>query len=355
MEGEVFGTTAEGETVHRYHITGGGLTATVMEWGAVLQDLRLDGHNAPLVLGFDRFEDYPASSPYFGAIAGRYANRIANGKFIIDGHRFRADTNFLGKHTLHGGAMSTGKRLWSLEMRGSDFITLRLHDPDGFMGFPGNLEITCTYRLKLPGTLSIELSATTDQPTLCNLTNHSYFNLDDGGADSVLDHRLVINAGAYLPVDDELEIATGINKPASVKFKLTNRMKTHAKFRAFFSSDSSVDFSVNPKNGELEPYGREGTSIEVLDLRGLNPIDFPVIFESVKRTGRLVIAHEASKFMGLGAEIAAQVTHECFYHLEAPVIRVAGYSIPYPSSKLEEVFLPDLDRVLDGVDRALAY
>ncbi len=100
---------------------------------------------------------------------------------------------------------------------------------------------------------------------------------------------------------------------------------------------------------------QEGTSIEVLDLRGLNPIDFPVIFESVKRTGRLVIAHEASKFMGLGAEIAAQVTHECFYHLEAPVIRVAGYSIPYPSSKLEEVFLPDLDRVLDGVDRALAY
>lgn len=212
MEGEVFGTTAEGETVHRYHISGGGLTATVMEWGAVLQDLRLDGHNAPLVLGFDRFEDYPASSPYFGAIAGRYANRIANGKFIIDGHRFRADTNFLGKHTLHGGAMSTGKRLWSLEMRGSDFITLRLHDPDGFMGFPGNLEIICTYRLKLPGTLSVELSATTDQPTLCNLTNHSYFNLDDGGADSVLDHRLVINAGAYLPVDDEL-IPTGVVQP----------------------------------------------------------------------------------------------------------------------------------------------
>jgi len=212
MDGEVFGTTSEGETVHRYRITGGGLTATVMEWGAAIQDLRLDGHSAPLVLGYDRFEDYPASSPYFGAVVGRYANRLANGRFIIDGQRFQVDTNFLGKHTLHGGAVSTGQRLWVLDMVGKDFITLALHDPDGFMGFPGNLEITCTYRLKLPGTLSVELSATSDQPTLCNLTNHSYFNLDDGGRDSILDHRLVINAGAYLPVDDEL-IPTGVVQP----------------------------------------------------------------------------------------------------------------------------------------------
>lgn len=212
MDGELFGNTAEGEAVHRYRIAGGGLTATIMEWGAVLQDLRLDGHESPLVLGFANFDDYPASSPYFGAIAGRYANRIANGRFVIDGVHCQADTNFLGRHTLHGGAKGIGKRVWSLAARGHDFITLSLRDPDGAMGFPGNLDIACTYRLKLPGTLSIELTATADQPTLCNLTNHSYFNLDDGGRDDILDHRLTIAGAAYLPVNDEL-IPTGEVRP----------------------------------------------------------------------------------------------------------------------------------------------
>lgn len=212
MSGALFGTTAEGEAVHRYQIRGGGLTATVMEWGAVLQDLRLDGHDAPLVLGFEKFEDYPAFSPYFGAIAGRYANRIRDGRFVIEGQRHQADTNFLGKHTLHGGTTGTGKRIWTLAGQGADHLTLTLRDPDGAMGFPGTLDVTCTYRLKLPGTLSIELSATADQPTLCNLTNHSYFNLDDGGRGSILDHRLMLAASAYLPVDDEL-IPTGVVQP----------------------------------------------------------------------------------------------------------------------------------------------
>lgn len=212
MDGELFGTTSGGVDVHRYQINGGGLTANIMQWGAALQDLRLDGHDAPLVLGFDKFADYPAFSSYFGAIAGRFANRIAGGRFVIDGQRYQAGQNFLNKHTLHGGKNSTAKRVWPLTARGSDFVTLALRDPDGEMGFPGNLDITCTYRLKLPGTLSIELTATCDQPTLCNLTNHSYFNLDDGGRGDILDHRLMVAGAAYLPVDDEM-IPTGEVRP----------------------------------------------------------------------------------------------------------------------------------------------
>ncbi|KOX11250.1 alpha-ketoacid dehydrogenase subunit beta [Nocardiopsis sp. NRRL B-16309] len=96
-------------------------------------------------------------------------------------------------------------------------------------------------------------------------------------------------------------------------------------------------------------------SIEVVDLRSLSPVDYPTIVESVKRTGRLVIAHEAPLSGGPGGEIAARVTEECFYHLESPVIRVAAFDTPYPQSRLEEHYLPDLDRVLDGVDRAFAY
>ncbi|WP_427384426.1 alpha-ketoacid dehydrogenase subunit beta [Janibacter sp. G56] len=99
----------------------------------------------------------------------------------------------------------------------------------------------------------------------------------------------------------------------------------------------------------------EGTSIEVIDLRSLSPLPIETIVASVRKTGRLVVVHEASSYLGMGAEIAAQVTERCFHDLEAPVIRVNGANIPYPPSRMEEEFLPDLDRILDGVDRALAY
>jgi pyruvate dehydrogenase E1 component beta subunit len=100
---------------------------------------------------------------------------------------------------------------------------------------------------------------------------------------------------------------------------------------------------------------QEGRSIEVIDLRSLSPLDLAAITGSVRKTGRCVVVHEAPVTGGLGAEIAARVTQECFYSLEAPVLRVGGYSTPYPPSRLEEHYLPDLDRVLDAVDRSLAY
>ena len=99
----------------------------------------------------------------------------------------------------------------------------------------------------------------------------------------------------------------------------------------------------------------DGISLEVVDLRSLSPLDLPTVVESVRRTGRCIVVHEASTFLGLGAELAAQIQQDCFYSLEAPVLRVGGYNIPYPPSRVEEQFLPDLDRVLDAVDRVLAH
>jgi pyruvate dehydrogenase E1 component beta subunit len=99
----------------------------------------------------------------------------------------------------------------------------------------------------------------------------------------------------------------------------------------------------------------DGRSIEVIDLRSLSPLDIDTITASVRKTGRCVVAHEAPVFAGLGAEIAAQVTERCFYHLEAPVLRVGGFAIPYPPSRLEDHYLPDLDRILDAVDRTFGY
>jgi 2-oxoisovalerate dehydrogenase E1 component beta subunit len=99
----------------------------------------------------------------------------------------------------------------------------------------------------------------------------------------------------------------------------------------------------------------EGRSLEVIDLRSLSPMDLPVLHESVRKTGRCIVVHEAQRTLGIGAEIAARVTEECFYSLEAPVLRVTGYDTPYPPARVEDEYLPDLDRVLDGVDRALAF
>jgi aldose 1-epimerase len=211
-DGEVFGTTQAGDSIRRFTIRGGGLSANIIGGGAVIQDLRLAGHDAPLVLGYDRLESYEKDTAYFGAVIGRCANRIRDGRFTLAGQRHQTDQNFLKKHTLHGGSNGYAHRPWTVSLHGRDFVTLTLHDPDGTMGFPGALEVTCTYRLKIPGTLTVEFSATTEEPTLCNLTQHSYFNLDDAGAGDILDHRVMLNAGAYLPVDGEM-VPTGVVAP----------------------------------------------------------------------------------------------------------------------------------------------
>ncbi len=212
MKSDNFGTLANGEEVRIVTLAGGGLTAHVMTYGASIQRLQMHGHPEPLVLGFETLDDYIAHGAYFGAIAGRYANRIANARFFLDGERHDIDANFLNKHTLHGGSAGTGQRNWRLADGGEDFVRLDLTDPGDWMGFPGTLEIACTYRLIAGGRLSVELTATTDEPTVCNLAHHSYFNLDDGGNGDILEHRMMIPAQAYLPVDDEL-IPTGVVMP----------------------------------------------------------------------------------------------------------------------------------------------
>jgi aldose 1-epimerase len=205
--GESFGNTADGKAVRRHAISGGGLTASILDFGAIVQDLRLEGHGAPLVLGFERIEDYLEHSLFFGAIVGRHANRIRDGLFTIDGERFRVDSG-ASAHALHGGAFGLHDRAWKVIDLGPAHCTLAITDPHREDGYPGNLEIECAYRLKAPGTLSIELTARTDRPTLCNLAHHSYFNLEDGGHGDILDHRLMIAAAAYLPIDEQV-VPTG--------------------------------------------------------------------------------------------------------------------------------------------------
>ena len=185
-----------------------GASAKILTYGAVVRDLVVPASNGlqRVVLGLNTIEDYLAYSPSFGAVPGRFANRIANGRFTLDGVGYQLDRNPGQKHTLHGGPNGFGHRIWKLGAYDASSVELILESPDGDAGFPGALTATCVYRLIEPATLRVELSAVADRPTIVNLTQHSYFNLD--GSPDILDHELTLFADFYTPTDDEL-IPTG--------------------------------------------------------------------------------------------------------------------------------------------------
>ncbi|RWX75080.1 galactose mutarotase [Neorhizobium lilium] len=203
---EVFGRTGEGEPVYRVAIAGGGLTAKVITWGAIIQDLRLDGHQPPLVLGFETFDAYPVHSPFFGATPGRCANRIGDGRFTLDGKAHQLELNENGVTHLHGGVTGLGRSNWTIVEHAADTVVLRITDPDGRAGYPGNCTVTATYRLLEGGVLSVVYESTTDAPTLCNVCQHTYFNLD--GREDALGHDIMI-AADHLVTVDERQIPTG--------------------------------------------------------------------------------------------------------------------------------------------------
>lgn len=198
---EVFGTGPNGETVLRVRLAGGGLTAHVLSWGAIIQEMRLEGHAAPLVLGFENLPDYLAHSPFFGATPGRNANRIAGGRFTIDGHDYQLEQNERDVTHLHGGRGGLASQNWDIVALDEDRVVLRVVDRDGRAGYPGNCTVTATYQLKPGGVLSVSYESTTDAPTIANVCQHSYFSLKDGCDTS--DHLLMMAADSYLATDDD--------------------------------------------------------------------------------------------------------------------------------------------------------
>jgi aldose 1-epimerase len=207
---DIFGHLPSGDAVHRVVITGGGLTAHILTWGSVIQDLRLEGHAAPLVLGFETLQDYLDHSPYFGATPGRNANRIGAGRFSIDGTAYQLENNENGVTHLHGGSDGLAKRIWTIVEQAEDHVVLQVVDPDGRAGYPGNCTVTCTYMVSDGGVLTVLYESSTDRATICNVCQHSYFNLD-GTADA-LGHDIMIAANEYLPTD-ERQVPTGEIRP----------------------------------------------------------------------------------------------------------------------------------------------
>lgn len=201
-----FGRLPNGEAVERVQIAHGGLSANILTYGALVQDLRIEGHPLPLVLGFSTLEDYLAHSPYFGATPGRFSNRIAHGRFELDGLVHQLDLNQNGEHHLHGGSKGFGKRNWQITERSDRSVRLELESADGDMGYPGKCRAVTIYEISDGGVLSVRHETTADAPTIANLTHHSYFNLD--GRDTILDHELMLAADAYLPTGQG-QIPTG--------------------------------------------------------------------------------------------------------------------------------------------------
>lgn len=210
-----FGKTAEGVMVETYTLTNkNGVVLKLITRGAAIAELHVPDKNgkvADVVLGFDDVAGYESDkNQYFGCTTGRYANRIAKGKFTIDGKDFQVATNN-GPNHLHGGVKrSLDKVVWQVEKPRSDnAVRFRYSSPDGEEGYPGKLDVAVTYTLTDKNEVRIDYLATTDKATPVNLTNHSYFNLAGAGTPSVLDHELTVDAKKVTPTDDTL-IPTGM-------------------------------------------------------------------------------------------------------------------------------------------------
>jgi len=244
--GKPFGTLSDGREVHLYTLeVPGGWQATITDYGAILTSFIVppkvgtEAKAVDVVLGFGTLDGYLRDQPYFGATCGRCSNRIAGGRFELGGKTYTLATNNAPNH-LHGGVAGFDKKLWKATPRASDrgpAVEFELVSPDGDEGYPGRLVAKAVYTLTPAGELLVEMTATTDAPTIVNMVHHSYWNLAGHGSGSVADHELAVAADRYLPVDAG-SIPTGVFAPVE-----------------------GTPFDFRP---ERKPWGRCGLAIETL-------------------------------------------------------------------------------------------
>jgi len=210
---EKFGNTPEKQDVMLYTLTNGSMTVKITNFGGIVTELWVPDKKGALkdvVLGFDNLDQYVQVHPYFGCIVGRYGNRIAAGRFKIDGVEYKLATNNNGNH-LHGGKKGFDKAVWKAKpsvKNNSVLLELRHQSKDGDEGYPGNLSVTVVYTLNDKNELSLSYEATTDKPTVVNLTHHGYFNLEGAGEGDILGHLVTMSSEKYTVVNQGL-IPTG--------------------------------------------------------------------------------------------------------------------------------------------------
>jgi aldose 1-epimerase len=214
VEKKLFGKLDDGKEVYSFTLTNNNkAVAEIIEYGATVTSLMMPDKNGKIediVLGYDNVSDYAKGTSYFGAIVGRYGNRIGKGKFTLDGKEYKLAVNN-GENHLHGGILGYNKVLWNaevLEKKEGPAVKFTYISKDGEEGYPGTVKLEVVYTLTNNNELSVEYSATTDKPTVFNPTHHSYFNLSGNFENTILDNELMIDADTYTPVDAGL-ITTG--------------------------------------------------------------------------------------------------------------------------------------------------
>lgn len=254
IEGRPFGTLSSGEQVVEYTLSSGsGVTVSILTWGGIIRTIKAPdrkGVIADIALGYDSLRPYEERHPYFGTITGRVANRIAKGRFNLDGVEYKLAINNAPNH-LHGGVNGFDRKNWHAETSsspGSVSLTLTAVSPDGDEGYPGEVRATVRYTLSRDNSLRIDYSARSSKATPINLTNHTYFNLAGHDAGHIGKQRILINAESYLPVDATL-IPTGIRQPVASSpfdFRQPHALDSRIKevgigydHNFIFSSDSS--------------------------------------------------------------------------------------------------------------------
>ena len=232
-----WGDMPDGRAVHEHTLDNGhGLVLRALNLGGIVTALHCpdrNGRSANVVLGFDNLADYLERNPNFGTLVGRYGNRIAHGRYLLDGEPVQLPCNDGGVHSLHGGTQGFGKRWWAIEpvppqADGSVALDLTLTSEDGDQGYPGRLEVAVRYTLTPDQTWRIDYRATTTRATVVNLTHHGYYNL--AGHGSALDQVLTLHADAYLPVDPQL-IPTGVAAVADTPFDFRTPTRIGARIR----------------------------------------------------------------------------------------------------------------------------
>jgi aldose 1-epimerase len=254
-----FGKTQAGQEIQEWTLTNAsGVEVRLINFGALITSVKTpdrEGKLGEITLGFDNFAGWEKNPPYFGVTTGRFCNRIALGKFTIDGTEYKLATNN-GPNHLHGGNVGFNKRVWEAagikQAGNAASVAFKYLSKDGEEGYPGNLDVTVTYTLTDANELRIDYEATTDKATHVNLTNHAYWNLAGRGRGEVLDHEITINADRYLPVDDTAiptgELAAVKNTPMD----LTKPQKIGAKLGEVVGGGGGYDhcYAINRGEGD---------------------------------------------------------------------------------------------------------
>jgi len=275
-----FGKMPDGQQVDIVTLTNGKcLTAKIMTYGGIIVSFEApdrSGKPEDIVLGFDNLEGYLKGSPYFGAIIGRYGNRIGGSKFTLDGKEYKLAKNE-GENILHGGAGGFDKVVWKIEKteaKGNKAeLKLSYTSKDGEEGFPGNLKCVVTYALTSDNKLEMKYEATTDKPTVVNMTNHAYWNLAGAGSGDVLGHELMINAGKYTPVDKTLITTGELKDVKNTPMDFTKPMTIGSRIKQIDIGGYDHNYALNGKPGKMKLAAKvyEPTSGRMMEIQTTEP------------------------------------------------------------------------------------